>query len=280
MKYSGNLEKMKGILENRDVSYTLHLGNEDIDMNALLDKKIKVVFNNKINCIICGKETRKSYGQGFCYQCFTTAPEADECVLHPDRCRAHLGISRDPQWSENHCLQPHIVYLAQSGGLKVGVTRLSQVPVRWIDQGATSAIKVCETPNRHIAGVIESFLMKYYADKTNWKKMITNESLPDINLPAEKRNAADKLPVELKQYVFSDDDQVFGVNYPVLVWPENPIQFNFDKNLVVEGVLKGVRGQYLLFDNQNVLNIRRFSGYHVELSSLDDVNDSTEHRNQ
>ncbi|PWD99421.1 DUF2797 domain-containing protein [Marinilabilia rubra] len=264
-EYQGNLIKMNSGLKNNQVSYSLKLEDEDIEMNHFLDKSISLVYQNRINCINCGKETKKSFGQGFCYQCFTTAPQADECVLRPDKCKAHLGISRDVAWSDSHCLQPHIVYLAVSGGLKVGVTRLSQVPARWVDQGATKAIKLCEAPNRHIAGVIEKYLMQSFGDKTNWKKMVTNGNVPDFDLMAEKKKAVELLPSELKRYVLSSDNEVFEFEYPVLKWPEKPQQENLDKNPEVNGVLKGIKGQYLLFGHQTVFNVRRFSGYAVKL---------------
>jgi hypothetical protein len=267
MEYQGNLIKMSSKLNGNNVSYFLTLDEDEIDMTQLLDKGLKLTYQNKINCIKCGKETKKSFGQGFCYPCFTTAPEADECVLRPERCKAHLGISRDLEWSEDHCLQPHIVYLAVSGGLKVGVTRRSQVPTRWIDQGAERVVRVCEVPNRHIAGVVEKFLMNHFADKTNWKKMVSHETLPEIDLKAEKQKAIELLPAELKQYALSkDDDEGFDFSYPVKQWPEKPVQHNFDKETVIEGNLKGIRGQYLIFDTQRVLNVRKFSGYKIQLT--------------
>ena len=265
MEYSGNLRKMSGEIQNGRVAYSIRFGNEEFRMDSLLEKPLQLTFQGKINCTLCGKETRKSYGQGFCYQCFTTAPEADECVLRPDRCKAHLGISRDLEWSQSHCLQPHIVYLAVSGGLKVGVTRESQVPVQWIDQGATGAIPVCRTPNRHIAGVIETFLMSRFGDKTNWKKMLTNEDMSGIDLNQEMEKALAFLPRELRRYEISDAG-IYSIQYPVNEWPQSPVQVNLDRERSTQGVLKGLRGQYLIFDNQKVLNVRRYSGYAVTLS--------------
>jgi hypothetical protein len=266
MQYQGNLIKMSSKLDGDNVSYSLRLDEDEVDMTQMLGKSLTLTYQNKINCIKCGKETKKSFGQGFCYPCFTTAPEASECVLRPDRCKAHLGISRDMAWSEDHCLKPHIVYLAVSGGLKVGITRLSQVPTRWIDQGAERAIRLCQVPNRHIAGVVEKFLMKLFGDKTNWKKMVTNEDLPGIDLPAEKEKALDSLPPELRQYALFDDQEVFDFSYPVNQWPVNPSQHNFDKETVIQGKLQGIRGQYLFFEGEKVLNVRRFSGYKIQLS--------------
>jgi hypothetical protein len=262
--YHGNLKKMKSDLKNHKVVYTLQFEEGSVAMNNWLGKYVGFTFRNKINCINCGKETKKSFGQGFCYQCFMTAPEADDCVLHPDRCKAHLGVSRDMKWSEEHCLKPHVVYLAVSGGLKVGVTRLSQVPVRWMDQGATQALKICQVPNRHVAGVIETLLMQHFGDKTNWRKMLTNAELPDFDLLIEKEKAIQLLPFELRRYVLNSESEIFRIDYPVLEWPQKPVQCNFDKEERVEGILKGIRGQYLIFENQKVLNIRRFSGYMMD----------------
>ncbi|MGQ1890225.1 DUF2797 domain-containing protein [Thermophagus sp. OGC60D27] len=256
---------MKSALINREAVYTLRLGDDEVCLNDWLGKTIQIHYGGKINCIVCGKEIRKTYGQGFCYQCFTSSPEADECILRPDRCLAHLGVARDMSWAEDHCLQPHIVYLAVSGGLKVGVTRLSQVPYRWIDQGAARAIKICQVPNRHIAGVIESFLMPHFGDKTNWKKMVTNESLPDIDLKNSKHKATSLLPDELKRYVLEQDDEVFEIRYPVQTYPKTPVQLNLDKESFVEGTLTGIRGQYIFFNNQKILNVRRFSGYSTKI---------------
>ncbi|SFE29797.1 DUF2797 domain-containing protein [Thermophagus xiamenensis] len=264
MTYQGNLVKMDGTLQNGEVVYNLRLGGSELRLNDLLGKFIQIHYMGKINCVVCGKEIRKSYGQGFCYECFSSAPEADECILRPDRCLAHLGIARDMYWAENHCLQPHIVYLAISGGLKVGVTRLSQVPYRWIDQGATHAIRICQVPNRHIAGVIETFLMPHFGDKTNWKKMITNEALDNIDLVNNKEKAINLLPRELKRYGLNDNN-IFEIQYPVNFYPQNPVQINFDKETLVNGILTGIKGQYLIFDNQKIINVRRHSGYLAQI---------------
>ncbi|MFO8001096.1 MAG: DUF2797 domain-containing protein [Marinilabilia sp.] len=257
---------MKSDLQNGEVVYFLELGRETVEVNQLLGRTVKLTYQGRINCVVCGKETKKSFGQGFCYHCFTTAPEADECILRPERCRAHLGISRDMEWSHDHCLQPHIVYLAVSGGLKVGVTRESQIPYRWIDQGAARAMPLCRTPNRHVAGVIESFLMARFGDKTNWKKMISNTDMSHFDLASERRKALSFLPLELRQYETKDPAE-FHTTYPVLTWPEKPAQVNLDKENTINAGLKGIRGQYLIFDDQSVFNVRRFSGYYVEMFS-------------
>jgi hypothetical protein len=193
----GHLRKM--IVSLADiVKYQMPLDDQLIDLNNLIGSRIKISFLNEIRCIECGKLTNKSYAQGFCYQCFLTSPQTDECTLHPEKCKAHLGISRNAQWAEQNCLSPHIVYFAWSSHLKVGVTRLSQIPTRWIDQGASAAIKLALTPNRHIAGIIEIYLKKFYSDKTAWQQMLQQtNTISAKELTKEKQKAADLLPVNL-----------------------------------------------------------------------------------
>ncbi len=168
------------------------------------------------------------------------------------------------EFAEKHDLIDHFVYLALSPGLKVGVTRHHQVPVRWIDQGASSAILLAKTPNRHIAGVIEVWLKQYYSDKTNWRDMLTNRQGPDIDLTREKGKAFDLLTPELRKYYFESDD-ITSIEYPVTRYPDKIISLSFDKTAVIEGKLTGIRGQYLILDEGNVVNIRKHNGYWLKL---------------
>nr|WP_319400463.1 DUF2797 domain-containing protein [uncultured Carboxylicivirga sp.] len=260
----GNLLKMRTSIENDTIQYKLVMGDTSINMNDYIGKPIKLVYKNQINCISCGKVTSKSFAQGFCYSCFQTAPEAEECVLNPEKCRAHLGESRNQEWAQNHCLIPHYVYLAVASGIKVGVTRNTQIPTRWIDQGAWKAIIIAETPNRHIAGVIESYLKQYFSDKTNWRNMLKNILAEDIDLLDEKKKAIELLPAELQKYAYSTDEAL-QLYYPVNQYPLKPQSVTFDKEASIEGVLQGIKGQYLLFDNDRVINIRRHSGYLVQI---------------
>ena len=260
----GTLIKMKTEL-GEEVHYLLSMGDESVHMNDFLGEKLKMEFLGEINCIRCGKQTKKSFAQGYCYPCFTSAPETSECVLRPELCLAHEGISRDMDWSQQHCLQDHIVYLAISSGLKVGVTRSNQVPTRMIDQGAWKTIRLARTPNRYTAGLIEVILKEYMDDKTNWRKMLTNQMDTGIDLPAEKSRAAALLPEDLRKYLIPGDE-IMEIYYPVLHYPEKVKNLSFDKETIVEGTLSGIKGQYLLFNDGNVLNIRKHNGYLVELS--------------
>lgn len=260
---TGTISKMKVRLDET-VQYTLLLGNEAINMNELIGKNIRLTWNGDIFCSSCGKKTKNSFGEGFCYPCFQSAPEATECTLRPELCRAHLGEGRDPEWEQKNHNQPHIVYLAASDIVKVGVTRVSQIPTRWIDQGASEAIILAETPNRYEAGVIEVALKDFFSDKTNWQRMLKNEINESIDLVEEKWNIHDQLPEDLTQY-FSENDDLTAISYPVLSFPSKVKSISFDKTPIIEGKLKGIKGQYLIFDNDTVINIRKHTSYFVKL---------------
>jgi hypothetical protein len=249
------------------VSYYLPLGPDIIIMNKLIGSVIEFDFQGIIHCIRCGRITKKSFAQGYCYPCFTTAPETSECVLRPELCRAHEGISRDMKWSEGHCLQDHFVYLALSSGLKVGVTRSSQIPTRWIDQGAWKAIRLAKTPNRFLAGEIEVMLKAQMSDKTNWRSMLTNDIDRKIDLVAEKNKTSEFLPEKLSQYIF-ENDEIMEINYPVIRHPDKVKSVGFDKVNTIRGELNGIKGQYLIFSDGSVLNIRKHNGYLVNLITV------------
>lgn len=254
---------MKSHYEN-PIQYHLPVGDELVDMNQLIGKDIELEFSGEIYCVSCGKITKKSFAQGYCYPCFVSVPETSECILRPELCRAHEGISRDMEWSEEHCLQDHYVYLAVSSGLKVGVTRATQVPTRWIDQGAWKAIKLAKTPNRYLAGEIEVVLKTYMSDKTSWQKMLKNDIAEGIDLEDEKQKAWELLDEELQQYIV-DDDEIMEIKYPVTAYPLKVKSLNFDKLPVIKGKLAGIKGQYLIFEDNSVLNVRRHTGYKVRI---------------
>ncbi len=260
---TGNLKKMRAAIEEDQVKYYLHL-SENANMNLLIGKEITLEWYGTINCVKCTKLTKKSFGDGFCYSCFISAPEAAECILRPELCRAHLGEGRDPEWEIKNHNQPHVVYLAQSSSVKVGITRKEQVPTRWIDQGASAAIILAETPNRYEAGRIEVELKSIFTDKTNWQKMLKNEVDDAIDLVQEKWSLEDQLPGDILDH-FTDDEEVTELNYPVEHYPSKVNSLTFEKTPIIKKRLIGIKGQYLIFENGDVLNIRRHTGYNVAL---------------
>jgi len=264
MNYTGNILKMESQIINGLVNYTLSIGSAFVNMNELIGKELYFSYSGQINCIYCGRKTKKSYAQGYCYPCMISLPQTDQCIMRPELCQAHIGISRDMEWSKYHCLTSHFVYLAVSSGLKVGVTRESQIPTRWIDQGAVKGIILAKTPNRNTAGRIEVFLKQFLADKTNWRKMLTNNIDTSIDLQQEKSKVKKLLLQEFQEFIY-DDDTIYEINYPVIEYPQKIKSISFDKFPDFGKKLIGIKGQYLIFDDNTVLNIRKHNGYYIDI---------------
>lgn len=260
---TGNLRKMRTELAE-PIKYYLDLGEDEIAMHQLVGKQLTLRFTGQINCINCGRKTNKSFAQGFCYPCFMNAPQNAECIIRPELCEAHLGKGRDPEWEEKNHNQPHFVYLAVSSGIKVGVTRSTQVPYRWIDQGASKAIIIAETSNRYEAGQIEVALKDYVSDKTPWQRMLKNEIADQIDILAYKDDLLNKLPVEWQKFA-SENDKITHLDYPAIGFPSKVKSHNLDKEIELSGQLNAIKGQYLIFDKDRVINIRKYGGYLVDL---------------
>ncbi len=249
------------------VKYHLPIGEDLIHMNPLVGKRIRIKFQDKINCINCSDSTQKSFHQGYCYSCYISVPQTDEGILKPEMDKSHLGISRDMEWAKENALIDHIVYLSLTGDIKVGVTRHTQVPYRWIDQGAIQAIVVARTPYRQLAGQIEVELKKHVSDKTNWSKMLSANNT-SIDLKDKKRQVVNLFPEELKQYI-SLDNRIHYLVYPF----NNPgiekfTNISLDKTPEITGKLIGIKAQYLIFENGDVINIRKHNGYQIEFEVL------------
>ena len=237
-----------------------------LEMNQFIGKEIEIRFLNRINCVVTGKKIKKTFGDGMSYDAFMNSPMAVPSIIRPELSRIHEGIAlRDEEWERTHHLTPHYTYLSLTSGVKVGVTRLTQVPTRWIDQGAVQGILLAETPYRQLAGLIEVELKQYVADKTNWRTMLKNEYDPTVSLLDKKNELLDYLPEAYHEFI-ADDDEITHIQYPVLEYPEKIQSMKLDKVPVIIGVLKGIKGQYLMFD-QGVINMRSHSGYAIEISS-------------
>lgn len=236
---------------------------EKYDLNSHIGKLLTLTYQGEIVCQGCQKSIKKSFAQGYCYNCFLTHPDTEECVLRPELCKAHLGIARNMEDAAVKHLAPHYVYLSSTSNLKVGVTRETQIPYRWIDQGASQAIKILKVPNRHIAGVAEVFLKQFYKDKTAWQKMILSTYISDMLLP-EKEKIIGLLPKELSQYA-DIDNKIVNIEYPVGNLAGSVQATTLDKQNSIRGVLTGIKGQYLIFDEKVVFNVRSHSGYCVKI---------------
>jgi hypothetical protein len=263
-KVSGNIRKMQSKLDS-PVDYKLPLfdvlePNHLVPLNQLLGKQISITFENAINCVVTGKKIKKAYGEGMSYDAFMSSPLAVESIIRPELSRIHEGIAlRDLEWETQNHLQPHYTYLSNTSGLKVGVTRTTQIPTRWIDQGATQALIIAETPYRQAAGLIEVALKNHLADKTNWQMMLKSNPV-HLDLLGAKEKFAALIPDELKQWIKPDTTETI-IQYPILRYPEKIKSLKLDTNPLIEGVLTGIKGQYLMINDQFVINIRSHTGY-------------------
>jgi len=269
----GNLRKMQ-VDHTRPVSYRLPIGAETVGMNEYLGKKISLKHTGVINCISCGRKTSKSFNQGYCFPCLQSLAECDSCIIKPELCHFDQGTCRDAEWGKSHCMQPHYVYLANSSGLKVGITRHTQIPTRWIDQGATAALSILQVSSRYVSGLVEVIIKRHVADKTDWRKML--KGFPDpVDLVAQRDQimqtcAAEfdtlraSLPKDSIQTV--NDATLTQIEYPVLEFPAKVTSISFDKTASISGTLVGIKGQYLIFDS-GVINMRKFAGYEIEFKA-------------
>jgi hypothetical protein len=263
MQYEGVLTKMQTEYSN-PIQYYLVFETSFLNLNQLLNKYLEINFVG-YQCLNCGKK-KKIFRQGFCYDCFMSSASAGDWIMKPELSTAHLDIEdRDLDYEKKVQLQPHIVYLALSSEIKVGVTRKTQVPTRWIDQGAVQAIPIVEVPNRYLAGITEVALKNHYADKTNWQKMLKNE-VPVADLVKERMSLRYLIPKEVQDYFHPEKEDLYDLHFPVLEYPKKVSSLNLDKSPNFSGKLIGIKGQYLIFQDGTVFNIRTFEGYVVKIS--------------
>lgn len=268
----GPVRKMKTRLAAQ-VEYTALLGDDQVELNQYLGRKLRLEFSGSINCVHCGRKTAKSFNQGYCYPCFKRLAQCDSCIVSPEKCHYAAGTCREPEWGEQHCMIDHIVYLANTSGLKVGITRGSQVPTRWMDQGATQALPIFRVDTRMHSGMVEMVFKRHMADKTNWQAMLRGDAQPcDLEQARLQLLAtcADEIATLQQQFGLQaisalEAQQQTLISYPVLEYPAKVTSFNLDKSPSAGGTLLGIKGQYLIFD-AGVINMRKYGGYELSLS--------------
>ena len=272
--FEGLIEKMRTQLPQggAPVQYRLPMGEEEIPVNALIGSPMKLEHTGTIHCVACGRATKKSFNQGYCYPCFRRLAQCDSCIVSPEKCHFHEGTCREPAWGESHCFIGHTVYLANSSGLKVGITRDTQIPTRWMDQGAAHALPIFRVQSRRQSGFVEVLFKDHVADRTDWRKLLKGEPEPiDLAARRDALYAATEQGVRELKDRFGDpaiervtDAAVTQIRYPVERYPQKVTSFNLDKTPVAEGTLNGIKGQYLIFDT-GVINLRKYAGYRLRL---------------
>lgn len=272
---AGALEKMNiSANEGADALYKLVLGEENLGLNKLLEKTIQLEYQGKINCRHCQRLTKTSFSQGYCYPCFKRLAQCDSCMMSPEKCHFHLGTCREPEWGERVCFADHIVYLANSSGLKVGITRATQMPTRWLDQGATQALPIARVASRRLSGLLEDIFRTQVSDRTNWRTMLRGEAEP-INLEAERDTLFENFTVQIEALKQEHGETAIELlhtettnefSYPVLEYPTKVVSHNLEKTPCVTGTLLGLKGQYIILDT-GVMNLRKYTSYQISFAS-------------
>lgn len=272
----GTLKKLRVQLdETQKVQYQLVVGNKLLPLNPLIGKPLTLTHTGNIFCCNCGKKTKKSYSQGHCFVCMQKLASCDICIMKPETCHFDQGTCREPEWAQSHCFVPHYVYLSNTSGIKVGITRHTQLLTRWIDQGATQGLPIFKVATRQISGLVEVELAKFINDKTQWQTMLKGHA-ENIDL---NEKAAELIPlIEAKLHNISRQndnysierlyESIQSIHYPIEVFPKKINSHNFDKEAAVSGILQGIKGQYLIFDT-GVINIRKFTAYEVRVTLTD-----------
>ena len=274
MLQKGHVKKLLSFIdsETRDVSYSLPIGEEVIPLNDSIGKTVSIKFDGVINCINCGRKTNKSFSQGHCFPCMKKLASCDTCIMKPELCHFHEGTCREPKWGEKNCFVDHFIYLSNTSGLKIGITRGTQLPTRWIDQGAVAAMPIYRVSTRRISGLIEHPAASLVADKTNWRTMLKG-NIAELDFAARWQELKPQIaPIVDTVKAEHGEDAVTEINqepeifnYPVLEYPEKVASHNLDKTGEASGTLMGIKGQYLILDT-GVLNIRKYTGYELTFS--------------
>ena len=269
---TGTARKMETSLADV-VQYRLPLGASRVFMNELVGTAILLRHEGDIHCIHCDRKTKKSFSQGYCYPCFTRLAQCDSCIVSPEKCHYFEGTCREPQWGEENCMVEHVVYLANTSGVKVGITRGSQVPTRWMDQGAVQALPVFRVSTRQQSGLVEAAFRSHVADRTNWRAMLKG-SIETLDLCAERDRLYESTAGEiallqerfgLQAIQAATEAGAVAINYPVQEYPAKVVSHNLDKIPELRGKLQGIKGQYLILDS-GVINMRKYGGYRLSLA--------------
>ncbi|AVD94533.1 MULTISPECIES: DUF2797 domain-containing protein [Pseudomonas] len=266
----GSLSKMAVSLQAPVVQYSFRLDDTQVPVNPMIGQRLRLEYLGAIHCSHCGKRTKTSFSQGYCYPCMTKLAQCDVCIMAPEKCHYDAGTCREPSWGEQFCMTDHVVYLANSSGIKVGITRATQLPTRWLDQGASQALPIMRVATRQQSGLVEDVLRSQVPDRTNWRALLKGDA-EVLDLPAIREQVFEACADGLRELQGRfglqaiqplPDAEVVQMNYPVEAYPKKITSFNLDKDPVAEGTLLGIKGQYLIFDT-GVINIRKYTAYQL-----------------
>jgi hypothetical protein len=263
MKHLGKVTKLK-ILDGNPVNYFFIAGAHEIPLNNLIGQQVFLHFTGNSYCVACNRKIAKTYRQGYCFLCNRGLAQCDMCVLQPERCHYAQGTCREPEWGDKYCNIPFVVYLANTSGIKVGITKAHDMLTRWFDQGATQAVPIFRVGSRYHSGLIEVQLAKQMSDKTNWRQML-NACVEPVDLLSLRAEIFANYP---DKFAFGDvefltEHAVKEIVYPGADYPKIK-SLNFKETNIIGGTLQALKGQYMLFDT-GVINIRNISGHEIEI---------------
>ena len=275
-QFQGSLSKMAVDLGKGETTpnYQMVLGEQRLAMNPLIGQHITLNYDGEIHCHACNRLTKKSFSGGYCFPCSQKLAQCDLCIMRPETCHYDAGTCREPEWGEQFCMQDHIVYLANSSGIKVGITRVNQVPTRWIDQGASQALAIFRVQSRYQSGLVEVIFKSHVSDRTDWRKMLKGQAeAVDLSKVRDQLMAECQDEIVALQQRFGEqaivalnNEDIVQLDYPVQQYPEKVKSLNFDKTPEISGTLQGLKGQYLILDS-GVLNVRKFTGYQIGIET-------------
>ena len=273
----GAVSKMQIALD-APAQYSFRLDDEQHALNQLIGQTLRLEVLGAINCTHCDRSIKKSFSQGYCWPCFTTLARCDSCMMSPEKCHFDAGTCREPEWAQDFCMTDHFVYLANSTGVKVGITRGTQLPTRWLDQGAIQAVPIFRVATRQQSGFVEDALRSQVGDRTNWRALLKGDVEPVDLLQIREQlmeSCAESLDALQERFGLQaiqpiTDVAVLDITYPVEAYPKKISSFNLDKNPIAEGTLIGIKGQYLMFDT-GVINIRKYTAYQLSVSVSQNV---------
>ena len=244
------------------VEYALLLDEQRISLSAQVGQSIRLKFLGQSTCGNCHVSVNKLEGGGYCKNCFFSLARCDRCFVSPERCHFAQGTCREPQWGESYCMQPHVVYLANSSGPKVGITRADRNFYRWLSQGAVQGMVIAHAKTRRDAGLLEVAIKSKVSDKTNWRRMVSMQPQNlDLLQLARQLQSAIELP-EGTQWVSA----MIGHDLAYPIQSHAPAQrlIISETNPELLDNLHGIKGQYLLL-SQGAFNVAAHGGMTVEV---------------
>ena len=70
----------------------------------------------------------------------------------------------------------------------------------------------------------------------------------------------------MQEYFHPEKEDLYDLHFPVLEYPKKVNSLNLEKTPNYSGKLTGIKGQYLIFEDGTVFNVRTYEGYIVDIN--------------